>query len=161
MRLLNLACLCGISCFLALAQPQDQEVHHHNISFGAGPAMAVGNATNYLSTAPSVRLSYGYRFNRLFQADAGFEMAFGAANNQNPETTTSGYVSGGDHEFMAPLLGVGLGPPSASVLSTSTIPKPLHPTAGVMATVTAMAMVGLHVTAARPAAAGAAMDWQM
>lgn len=67
--------------------------------------MAVGNATNYLSTAPFIRLSYGYRFNRLFQADAGFEMAFGAANNQNPESTTVGLVRGGDHEFMAPLLG--------------------------------------------------------
>jgi hypothetical protein len=91
---------------LAFAQDGvEQEVHHHNISFGAGPAMAVGNATNYLNTAPFIRLSYGYRFNRLFQADAGFEMAFGAAHNQNPESTTFGSVMGGDHEFMAPLLG--------------------------------------------------------
>ncbi len=67
--------------------------------------MAVGNATNYLSTAPFIRLAYGYRFNKLFQADAGFEMAFGAAHNQNPESTTGGLVMGGDHEFMAPLLG--------------------------------------------------------
>ncbi|MBS1859763.1 MAG: hypothetical protein JST11_30605 [Acidobacteria bacterium] len=105
MRLSILACLCCMGASLALAQAEDQEVHHHNISFGAGPAMAVGNATSYLSTAPFIRLAYGYRFNRLFQADAGFQMAFGAAHNQNPETTTFGQVMGGDHEFMFPLLG--------------------------------------------------------
>jgi len=102
MRLAILACLLT---YPALAQTDPDEVHHHNISFGAGPALPVGNATNYLSSAPFIRLSYGYRFNRLFQADAGFQMAFGAANNRNAEATTFGQVQGGDHEFMFPLLG--------------------------------------------------------
>jgi len=90
---------------LALAQNDTQEFHHHNISFGAGPAVPVGNATSYLTTAPFIRLGYGYRFNQLFQADAAFQMAFGAAHNTNPEFTGSGPVMGGDHEFMFPLLG--------------------------------------------------------
>ena len=106
MRLTLLASLgCLLSC-LTWAQANSEEVHHHNISFGAGPAIPVGNATtNYLTTAPFIRLAYGYRFNKLFQADAAFQMAFGAANNQNPETNGFGQVQGGDHEFMFPLLG--------------------------------------------------------
>jgi len=98
-------CACLLGPCLALAQSENDEVHHHNISFGAGPAIPIGNATSYLSTAPFVRLNYGYRLNRLFQADAGFQMAFGAANNQNAVITDVGPVQGGDHEFMIPLGG--------------------------------------------------------
>jgi hypothetical protein len=81
------------------------DVHHHNFALGFGPAMPVGSANNYLSAAPFVRFGYGYRFNRLFQADAGVQMAFGAANNQNAVLTDVGQVQGGDHEFMIPLGG--------------------------------------------------------
>lgn len=107
MRLPLSVCLCVFVPCLAFAQSdsENEQVHHHNISFGAGPAVPLGNATNYLSTAPFIRLSYGYRFNKLFQADAGFEMAFGAAHNSNAEVTNFGTVTGGDHEFMAPMLG--------------------------------------------------------
>ena len=89
----------------SLAFAQDGELHRNNISVGFGAATPVGNATNYLSTAPLVNIGYGYRFNRLFQADAGFQIAFGAANNQNGEMTDFGTVQGGDHEFMIPLGG--------------------------------------------------------
>ena len=104
MRLLGLA-MCLLIPLFALAQDDSSEIHHHNISVGAGPTIAVGNSTNYLGTAPFLRVAYGYRFNRLFQADAGFQMAFGAAHNQNAEVTTFGTVQGGDHEFMFPMLG--------------------------------------------------------
>jgi hypothetical protein len=101
-----LASMCLLAPCLLFAQGDtDSEVHHHNIVFGVGPAIPVGNSTNYLSTAPLIRLGYGYRFNRLFQADAGFQLAFGAANNQNPEVTDLGQVQGGDHEYMIPLGG--------------------------------------------------------
>ncbi len=81
------------------------DYHHNNISVGFGGATPVGTDTSYLTTAPLITLNYGYRFNRLFQADAGFQMAFGAANNQNVETTDQGAVQGGDHEYMIPLGG--------------------------------------------------------
>ena len=104
MRLPPSAVFLLVPSFL-LAQNDTTEIHHHNISVGAGPAIPIGYSTNYLATAPFIRLAYGYRFNRLFQADAGFQMAFGAAHNPNPEVTTFGTVQGGDHEFMFPLLG--------------------------------------------------------
>lgn len=82
-----------------------QDFHRNNIIVGIGPAIPTGNATNYLSLAPLVSVGYGYRFNRLFQADAGFQIAFGAANNQNSVQTDLGPIQGGDHEFMVPLGG--------------------------------------------------------
>ena len=81
---------------------QSDDLHRNNITVGGGPAIP---SSSYLSTAPLVMVSYGYRFNRLFQADAGFEAAFGAANNQNAEATNFGPVQGGDHEFMIPMGG--------------------------------------------------------
>jgi hypothetical protein len=82
-----------------------EEIHHHNLTAGLGAAIPVGASTNYLSTAPLFSIGYGYRFNRFFQADAGAQFAFGAANNQNAEITDFGTVQGGDHEYMIPLGG--------------------------------------------------------
>ncbi len=89
----------------SLASAQDVDFHRSNITVGLGAATPVGNATNYLTTAPLVAIGYGYRFNRLFQADAGIQIAFGAANNRNAEVTDFGTLQGGDHEFMIPLGG--------------------------------------------------------
>jgi hypothetical protein len=82
-----------------------ESFHRNNIVVGLGAAIPVGSTTNYLGTAPIVSVGYGWRFNRFFQADAGFQAAFGAAHNQNAETTDFGMVQGGDHEFMIPLGG--------------------------------------------------------
>jgi hypothetical protein len=82
-----------------------QDFHHNNITVGAGPAIPVGNSANYLTTAPLFTLGYGYRFNQWFQADAGFQVAFGAANNTGAVYTDVGPVPGGDHEYMVPVGG--------------------------------------------------------
>lgn len=107
--------MCGRICFtitfitaLAITSAPafaQSEIQHNNIIVGGGAAIPAGNATQYLSTAPMFTLGYGYRFTRLFQADAGFQMAFGAANNQNVVQTALGPVQGGDHELMIPLGG--------------------------------------------------------
>lgn len=104
MRTKLFAILMTLGAVGALAQ-SDEPIHHNNVTFGVGPAMPEGNSTAYLNTAPIISVGYGYRFNRLFQADAGFQLAFGAANNQNPEQTDVGVVQGGDHEYMLPLGG--------------------------------------------------------
>src|SRR5579863_3058314 len=84
---------------------QDTDFHRNNAVFGVGSAIPVGSTSSYLRAAPLINFGYGYRFNRFFQADAGIQMAFGAAHNQNPEITDAGYIQGGDHEFMIPLGG--------------------------------------------------------
>ena len=84
--------LLGVGSLLAssLAFAQDNDFHRNDITVGVGAATPVGNSTNYLTTAPLVTIGYGYRFDRLFQADAGIQIAFGAANNQNAEVTDFG-----------------------------------------------------------------------
>jgi hypothetical protein len=89
----------------ALGFAQDTDFHRHNIVVGIGAAVPAGSDTSYLSTAPLVSFGYGYRLSRFFRADAGFQLAFGAANNQNAVQTDVGAVQGGDHEYMIPLGG--------------------------------------------------------
>ena len=101
-----LCTICFVStCTFVPTLASAQDFHRNNIIAGIGPAIPTGNATGYLSAAPLVSLGYGYRFNRFFQADAGLQIAFGAANNQNAVQTDLGPVQGGDHEFMLPLGG--------------------------------------------------------
>lgn len=95
-----LVVLCALPAALS-----GQDFHHNNITIGIGPAIPVGNSTSYLNTAPLLSLGYGYRFNQWFQADAGFQVAFGAANNQSAVYTDVGPIQGGDHEYMVPLGG--------------------------------------------------------
>ncbi len=91
--------------FLSAGWAQDADFHRNNVIIGGGVGIPVGTTTNYLSSAPLFTVGYGYRFNRWFQADAGFQVAFGAANNQNAEVSDFGPIQGGDHEFMIPLGG--------------------------------------------------------
>jgi hypothetical protein len=97
--------IAGIAFAAGVPLFAQEELHHHNFIIGGGAAIPVGNTTNFLSTAPTFKVGYGYRFLRWFQADAGLQIAFGAANNQNAEVSDFGPVQGGDHEFMLPLGG--------------------------------------------------------
>ena len=89
----------------AVGFAQSDTFHRNNVTVGLGPAIPQGKDTSYLSAAPLVMIGYGYRFNRFFQADAGLQIAFGAANNQNAEQTELGPVQGRDREYMIPLGG--------------------------------------------------------
>lgn len=103
MRTLMLSILAAAVSTAAIAQ--ETEFHRSNIVAGFGAATPTGATSTYLSTAPLISFGYGYRPVRFFQADAGFQMAFGAANNSNPVVTDFGTVQGGDHEFVIPLGG--------------------------------------------------------
>ncbi len=81
------------------------DFHKYNLWVGLGPAIPTGNTTNYLSAAPLFGFGFGYRFDKYFQADTGFQIAFGAANNVSAVQTSLGPVQGGDHEYMIPLGG--------------------------------------------------------
>ena len=96
-----------MAALLAVSFPVfGQDLHHHNLDFGFGPAIPTGATSSYLGAAPLIGIHYGYRINRLFQADAGFQLAWNAAgNNQNPVYTNVGTIQGGDREYMFPLGG--------------------------------------------------------
>jgi hypothetical protein len=93
----------ALGAVAAFAQP---DFHKNNLDAGIGAAIPTGQTATYLSTAPMFDVHYGYRFVRFFQADAGFQMAWGAAGgNQNAVLTDFGPIQGGDHEWMIPLGG--------------------------------------------------------
>src|SRR5579859_6720410 len=103
MRILLFTSIALVISTMAVAQ--DADFHRNNIIAAVGAAVPTGSDTRYLGTAPLISFGYGYRFNRYFQADAGFQLAFGASNRQNAVQTDVGAVQSGDHEFMIPLGG--------------------------------------------------------
>jgi hypothetical protein len=104
MRRILYFCATLLATTAAFGQSSD-DFHKNNLWVGIGPAIPTGNASNYLQAAPLFGFGYDYRFNKYFGADAGFQIAFGAANNQNAVQTDLGPVQGGDHEYMIPLGG--------------------------------------------------------
>src|SRR5579884_3743135 len=92
-------------CICLPAYADDSEVQHSDVNFSVGAGVPKGTERAYLDKAPMISLTYGYRFNKFVQAESGFQMAFGAANNQNAEESEFGTVQGGDHEFMIPFNG--------------------------------------------------------
>lgn len=83
---------------------QDDDFHHNNVTGGVGAPTPVGTLPT-ISPPRHWPHSAMATFNRLFQAGAGIQIAFGAVNNQNAEVTNFGTLQGGDHEFMIPLGG--------------------------------------------------------
>lgn len=96
---LLLLCL-GCACW-----GQSSDFHHHNVTFGVGPGIPVGSDTSYLGPAPLISVGYGYRFNRLFQADIGMNVAFGAVSSNSVVVTDIGNVYAGNREYMVPMGG--------------------------------------------------------
>jgi len=52
----------------------------HYINFGPGIGLPRGEINEYFRTKPALTANYGYRFHRYFQADAGYDVIFGAAD---------------------------------------------------------------------------------
>lgn len=102
-NLILIACSFTLLCRTGFAQ--SEYFHHNTVTVGGGAAVPLGSSTDYLKTAPLFGVNYGYRFNRFLEANAGFQMAFGAVTNQNAEVTDVGTVQGGDHEYMIQLGG--------------------------------------------------------
>lgn len=104
LRNLSFICIFGV-LLSSVAFGQSPDFHKNNVYIGIGPAIPTGGDTSYLSAAPLVSVGYGYRFTRLFQADIGFQAAFGAANNSFAEVTDLGNIKGGDREYFIPFGG--------------------------------------------------------
>lgn len=77
----------------------------HNFSIGAGFARPRGDIGRALDDAPAFNVSYGYRFHRNFQADIGFDTAFGAAGINDFLDTGLGYRRIRDYQFFVPFGG--------------------------------------------------------
>jgi hypothetical protein len=77
----------------------------HNFSFGVGAGQPRGELRDFFTTSPGIAANYGFRFNRYFQADAGLDVMFGAADVRDFLNTGIGPLEIRDREYFVPLGG--------------------------------------------------------
>ena len=93
----------GIWFLLATAPVWAQSTYKkHNFSAGAGAALPGGDLDPYLRTAPALRINYGYRFLRLFQADIGLDVGIGSARIKDFYESQFGELRIRDYQYMLP-----------------------------------------------------------
>jgi hypothetical protein len=85
-----------------LAQPAFRK---HNFSVGGGAGIPRGEIKPFLSTSPVLRIGYGWRFHRNFQADIGFDTVFHAAKIRDFVDSDFGALRIKDYQFMLPFGG--------------------------------------------------------
>lgn len=86
----------------ALAQPAFRKNY---FTVGGGGGLPGGELKPFLDTSPVVRVGYGYRFHRFFQADIGFDTVFHAAKVNDYVSTQFGDLRVKDYQFMLPMGG--------------------------------------------------------
>lgn len=88
----------------ALLSAQNWYPKNH-FSIGGAMARPRGDIGTVLEDAPALTVGYGYRFHRNFQADIGFDTAFGAAGVRDFLDTGFGYRRIRDYQFFVPFGG--------------------------------------------------------
>jgi len=83
-----------------LAQPLARQF---NVSFGAGGAIPREDLAAFMNTSPMLTIGFGYRPFKYFQADAGLQPVFHAANVHDFQDTIIGRLKIRDNELMVPL----------------------------------------------------------
>ncbi len=98
----------------AVATLSAQSYYHyyprHNFTFGAGAASPRAELTGLFTDRPGVSVSYGYRFDRYFQADIGLDTVFGAGQIRDYLDTPLGPSRIRDYQFFLPMGGRAIAP---------------------------------------------------
>lgn len=92
---------------LGLAQ---QLFPKHYINLGPGLALPRGEINQYFATRPGLTVNYNYRFHRYLQADAGYDVVFGAGQVREFLQTQLGTLRIRDFQHFVPLGGRGVIP---------------------------------------------------
>ena len=77
----------------------------HNFSFGVGGAQPKADLAAVFTPKPGISAGYGYRFQRYFQADVGFDTVFGAGNVRDYLETDFGFLRIRDYQYFIPFGG--------------------------------------------------------
>jgi hypothetical protein len=85
--------------------PAQSDYPHHNFTFGVGAAQPRGDLNGLFLNRPGITVGYGYRFQRYFQVDAGFETVFGSADVHDFLNTGIGPLRIRDFQFFVPMGG--------------------------------------------------------
>lgn len=94
-------CAAGVAALAALL-PAQSYYPHHNFTFGFGGAEPRAQLGDFFSTRPGISVGYGYRFQRYFQADIGFDTVFGAGGVRDYLNTALGPLRIRDYQFFLP-----------------------------------------------------------
>jgi hypothetical protein len=79
-----------------------QEYRKHNVLLFGGAGVPGGDLTGITSTSAGLGLGYGYRFHEYFQAEAGYELLFGAARVRDFLPTLYGNLRIRDYQHFLP-----------------------------------------------------------
>jgi hypothetical protein len=97
----------GLSCLLTYvfvaavsAQPLARQF---SVSIGAGGAIPREDLASFMTTSPLVRVGFGYRPFRYFQADWGLDAVVHAAGVRDFQDTIIGRIHIRDNEVMVPI----------------------------------------------------------
>jgi len=99
MRTLMLAMLA------ATLLPAQARFPRHHFTVGGGGGIPDADLKPFLDTSPVVRVNYGYRFTRNFQADFGLDTVFHAANVRDFLQSQVGDLRIKDYQFLLPFGG--------------------------------------------------------
>ncbi len=93
----------------ALAVAQDLFPKHY-VNVGPGLGLPRGEINAFFKTKPALTVNYGYRFQRYFQADAGYDVIFGAADTRDFLNTQLGSLRIRDYQHFVTFGGRGVIP---------------------------------------------------
>lgn len=82
----------------------------HYINGGFGVALPRGEINQYFKTKPAATINYGYRFHRYFQADAGYDVVFHAADIEDYLNSEFGSLRIKDYQHFITFGGRGIIP---------------------------------------------------
>jgi hypothetical protein len=82
-----------------------QEYRRHSFSVGLGAALPRGELRPLFSDSFMAGVAYGYRFQEFFQADIGFDTAFGAADIRDWVPSFAGNLRIRDYQHFLPFGG--------------------------------------------------------
>jgi hypothetical protein len=98
----------GILGLLAVAVPAPAQTYYyrkHAVTLGMGAALPRADLNDAFSDAFTLNVAYGYRFHPWFQADIGFDTAFGSADVYAFIDTPYGPLKIRDYQHFLPMGG--------------------------------------------------------
>lgn len=102
--------LLGVAAWLTVSLSAQDLFPKHYINGGFGVALPRGEINQYFKTKPSGTVNYGFRFHRYFQADAGYDIVFRAADVREFLETQFGSLRIRDYQHFVTFGGRGVIP---------------------------------------------------